>query len=96
MNAIRSISIVVSHFFCAFIVLSDPAYAQSFGTIESSLDQIVNALTGPIAKAIATISVAGVGIAWIAGYIELRKTFFVCVGIGIVFGAPQIVTALSS
>ncbi|WP_336294020.1 TrbC/VirB2 family protein [Bartonella sp. CB169] len=82
--------------FLSFIALNDPAFAQGFGKVESSLQKIVSALTGPIAKSIATISVVGVGIAWIAGYIEMRKAFFVCVGVGIVFGAPQIVTTLTS
>ncbi|EJF88094.1 TrbC/VirB2 family protein [Bartonella melophagi] len=82
--------------FIAFITLSDPALAEGFGQIESALDKIVQALTGTIAKSIAIIAVAGVGIAWIAGYIEMRKAFFVCVGIGIVFGAQQIVSMLSS
>ncbi|EJF92286.1 hypothetical protein ME9_01688 [Bartonella taylorii 8TBB] len=80
----------------AFIALSEPAFAQDFGKIQGVLDKVVKALTGPIAKAIATISVAGIGLAWIAGYIEMRKAFFVCVGIGIVFGAPQIVAMLSN
>ncbi|WP_208438038.1 TrbC/VirB2 family protein [Bartonella taylorii] len=83
--------------FIAFIALSEPAFAAGdFGKIESALKKIVDALTGPIAKAIATIAVAGVGLAWIAGYVEMRKAFFVCVGIGIVMGASQIVTMLSN
>ncbi len=82
--------------FIAFIALSDPAFAQSFGKIEGALQKIITALTGPIAKSIATIAIAGVGIAWIAGYVEMRKAFFVCVSIGIVFGAPQIAAMLSN
>ncbi|WP_039758066.1 TrbC/VirB2 family protein [Bartonella queenslandensis] len=83
--------------FIAFMVLSEPAFAAGdFGKIESALQKIITALTGPLAKAIATIAVAGIGLAWIAGYVEMRKAFFVCVGIGIVFGATQIVSMLSS
>ncbi|EJF78849.1 Type IV secretion system protein virB2 precursor [Candidatus Bartonella washoeensis] len=83
--------------FIAFIALNEPAFAAGdFGKIEGALDKLVKALTGTIAKSIATIAVAGVGLAWIAGYIEMRKAFFVCVGIGIVFGAPQIVAMLSN
>ncbi|WP_375701878.1 TrbC/VirB2 family protein [Bartonella sp. AA89HNZF] len=83
--------------FIAFIVLSEPAFADGgFGKIETALDKLVKALTGNIAKSIATISVAGIGLAWIAGYVEMRKAFFVCVGIGIVFGAPQIASMFMS
>ncbi len=82
--------------FIAFIALSEPAFAGDFGKIEGALQKIITALTGPLAKAIATIAVAGIGLAWIAGYVEMRKAFFVCVGIGIVFGATQIVSMLSA
>lgn len=82
--------------FIAFIVLSEPAFADGgFGKIETALDKLVKALTGKIATSIATIAVAGIGLAWIAGYVEMRKAFFVCVGIGIVMGASQIVSMFS-
>lgn len=82
--------------FIVFIALSELAFAQDFGKIQGALDKLVQALTGAIAKSIATIAVAGIGLAWVADYIEMRKAFFVCVGIGIVFGAPQIVAMLSN
>ncbi|PIT69228.1 TrbC/VirB2 family protein [Bartonella tribocorum] len=83
--------------FIAFIALSEPAFAAGdFGKIDDALQKIVKALTGPIATSIATISVAGIGLAWIAGYVEMRKAFFVCVGIGIVMGASQIVSMLAN
>ncbi len=82
--------------FIAFIALSEPAFAEGFGKIDDLLQKIVKALTGTIAKSIATIAVAGVGLAWMAGYVEMRKAFFVCVGIGIVMGATQIVSMLSN
>ncbi|AGF74924.1 type IV secretion protein VblB2 [Bartonella australis AUST/NH1] len=75
-------------------VFIEPSFAQGLGKVQSALDKIVDAMTGGIAKSIAIIAVAGTGIAWIAGYIELRKAFFVCVGIAIIFGAPQIVNML--
>ncbi|MCL6230298.1 TrbC/VirB2 family protein [Bartonella bilalgolemii] len=82
--------------FITIITLIDPAFAQGFGKVESALDKIVTALTGSLAKSIAVIAVAGMGIAWIAGYIEMRRAFFVCIGIGIIFGAQQIVAMLSA
>lgn len=82
--------------FIAFLALSEPAFADGFGKIETALQKIVDALTGNIATAIATIAVAGIGLAWIAGYVEMRKAFFVCVGIGIVMGAAQIVNMLKA
>ncbi|WP_375675597.1 TrbC/VirB2 family protein [Bartonella sp. CL100XZDX] len=82
--------------FIAFMALSEPAFADGdFGKVDDALQKIIKALTGNIAKSIATIAVAGIGLAWIAGYVEMRKAFFVCVGIGIVMGASQIVSMLS-
>lgn len=82
--------------FIAFLALSDPAFAEGFGKVETALQKIVDTLNGPIAISIATIAVAGIGLAWIAGYVEMRKAFFVCVGIGIIFGASQIVSMLKA
>ncbi|WP_208440022.1 TrbC/VirB2 family protein [Bartonella raoultii] len=83
--------------FIAFLALSDPAFAaEGFGKVETALQKIVDTLNGPIATSIATIAVAGIGLAWIAGYVEMRKAFFVCVGIGIIFGAAQIVSMLKA
>ncbi|WP_375637019.1 TrbC/VirB2 family protein [Bartonella sp. AP152HLJHH] len=83
--------------FIAFMALSEPAFADGgFGKVETALQKIVDALKGNIAKSIATIAVAGIGLAWIAGYVEMRKAFFVCVGIGIVMGASQIASMFMS
>ncbi|GAA4664864.1 hypothetical protein GCM10023262_12070 [Bartonella pachyuromydis] len=49
--------------FIAFIALSVPAFAEGFGKIDDALQKVVKALPGTIAKSIATIAVAGVGLA---------------------------------
>lgn len=83
--------------FIAFMVLSEPAFAaDDFGKIEAALQKLITALTGNIAESIATIAIAGIGIAWIASYFEMRKAFFVCIGIGIIFDAPQIASMFSN
>ncbi|OYX88982.1 MAG: Type IV secretory pathway AvhB2 protein, partial [Xanthobacter sp. 17-67-6] len=52
-------------------------------------------LTGNVAKLLATIAVIVVGIAWMFGYLDLRKAAYVVLGIGIIFGAAQLVTTIS-
>ena len=82
----------------ATVVLMEPAVAQSSGGsggIESVLQQIVTLLTGNVAKLLATIAVITVGIAWMFGHLDFRKAAYVVLGIGIVFGASQLVTTLS-
>jgi type IV secretion system protein VirB2 len=52
-------------------------------------------LTGNVARLLAIIAVIIVGIAWMFGYLDLRKAAFVVLGIGIIFGATEIVNMIS-
>src|SRR5688572_26949719 len=45
------------------LVTTEPAYAQSFGRINTALQTLVNFLTGPTGRLLAIIGVAGLGIA---------------------------------
>jgi type IV secretion system protein VirB2 len=78
--------------FC--LVMVEPSFAQA-GGIESALQNIVNMLTGNVARLLAIIAVIIVGIAWMFGYLDLRKAAFVVLGIGIIFGATEIVNMIS-
>ncbi len=73
----------------------EPALAQSLGGVEKVLQNIVNALTGNVAKLLATIAVIVVGMAWMFGYLDLRKAGYVIFGVAILFGASEIVTAIT-
>jgi len=75
--------------------IAEPAFAQAASGIETVLQNIVTMLTGNVAKLLATIAVIIVGIAWMFGYLDLRKAAYVVLGIGIVFGASQIVSTIS-
>lgn len=76
------------------LALIEPSFAQA-GGIESVLQNIVNMLTGNVARLLAIIAVIIVGIAWMFGYLDLRKAAFVVLGIGIIFGATEIVSMIS-
>ncbi|HEV7283851.1 MAG TPA: TrbC/VirB2 family protein [Kaistia sp.] len=76
------------------LALIEPSFAQA-GGIESVLQNIVNMLTGNVARLLAIIAVIIVGIAWMFGYLDLRKAAFVVLGIGIIFGATEIVSTLA-
>ncbi len=52
-------------------------------------------LQGNVARLLAIIAVIIVGIAWMFGYLELRKAAYCVLGIGIVFGATEIVNTLA-
>jgi type IV secretory pathway VirB2 component (pilin) len=80
-----------------FLILGglDPAMAQGFGKVQTVLDNIVGALTGAIGKSLAIIAVAMVGLAWIFGQIDMRHAGGVIIGIGIIFGAAEIVALMA-
>lgn len=73
--------------------LVEPAFAQSAG-IETVLQNIVTMLTGNIARLLAIIAVIIICIAWMFGYMDLRKAGFWIIGIGGIFGATELVNTI--
>ncbi|MFG6585209.1 MULTISPECIES: TrbC/VirB2 family protein [Rhodobacterales] len=78
------------------IVSAEPALAQSIdlSPIQSLLQGIVDALTGPLGVVIATLAVLGVFLSWFFNIIDLRQALWVMVGIAGVAAAPTIVAAV--
>ncbi|UXS43080.1 Type IV secretory pathway AvhB2 protein (plasmid) [Agrobacterium tumefaciens] len=74
------------------LAMVEPSSAQG---IENVLQNIVNMLQGNVARLLAIIAVIIVGIAWMFGYLDLRKAAFVVLGIGIIFGATELVNMIS-
>ena len=83
---------------CMSLVLSiglvQPAFAQT-ANLEGVLQNIVNMLTGNVARLLATLAVIIVGIAWMFGHLDLRKAAYVVLGVAIVFGASEVVSTLT-
>lgn len=75
------------------ICMVEPAFAQSAG-IETVLQNIVTMLTGNIAKLLAIIAVIVICIAWMFGYMDLRRAGFWIIGIGGIFGATELVNTI--
>jgi len=76
------------------IALVEPALAQT-ANIEGVLQNIVTMLTGNVARLLATLAVIIVGIAWMFGYLDLRKAAYVVLGVAITFGASEVVSTLT-
>ena len=76
------------------IALIEPALAQT-ANIEGVLQNIVTMLTGNVARLLATLAVIIVGIAWMFGYLDLRKAAYVVLGVAITFGASEVVSTLT-
>ncbi|MCM2457994.1 Type IV secretory pathway AvhB2 protein [Rhizobium sp. CG4] len=73
--------------------LVEPAFAQAAG-IETVLQNIVTMLTGNIARLLAIIAVIVICIAWMFGYMDLRKAGYWIIGIGGIFGATELVNTI--
>lgn len=76
--------------------MTEPAFAAGgLGNIENVLKNIVDTLTGNVARLIATIAVILVGLAWMFNMVDLRAAAMVVLGIAIVFGAAEIVSMMT-
>lgn len=73
--------------------LVEPAFAQAAG-VESILQNIVDLLTGNIFKLIATIAVILIAIAWMFGYMDLRRAGYWIIGIGVIAGSSELVSTI--
>ena len=73
----------------------EPAFAQALGGVENVLQNIVDTLTGNVARLIAIVAVIVVGLAWMFNMVDLKAAGMVVLGIAIVFGAAEIVTMLT-
>lgn len=75
-----------------------PAFAGA-GDIPALTDAIqglVDILTGTTAKLLAVVAVAGVGYLYISGHLSLKHAAYIGLGIGVIFGAPDIAAALGA
>ena len=80
--------------FVLFATLLIPAVAFAGGTgmpWEGWLDQILNSITGPVARAIGVIAIVGcgLGIAFSEGGGGMKKLLMVCLGLSIAFTAAS-------
>lgn len=73
-----------------------PAYASEVGALTVALQGLVDILTGRTANLIAVLAVAGVGWAWLTGHLSLKQAATIAIGMGIIFGAPEIAGLLGA
>ena len=93
-SRIRPIAASSAMAFVTVAMLVEPAFAQAAG-IETILQNVVDLLQGNIFRLFATIAVILIALAWMFGYLDLRKAAYVVLGVAIVFGASEIVSTLT-
>lgn len=89
---IRPIAATLTMALVFSLAFVEPTFAQG---IEGMLQNIVNMLQGNVIRLLAIIAVIIVGIAWMFGFMDLRKAAYCVLGIAIVFGASEIVNAIT-
>ena len=80
----------------ALIVLTGPALAQSIdlSPVQTLLQGIVDAITGPLGIVIGTLALIGVFLSWFFGILDFRQALWVVVAIAGIAAAPTIVAAI--
>lgn len=80
----------------ALIVLAGPALAQSIdlSPVQTLLQGIVDAITGPLGLVIGTLALIGVFLSWLFGILDFRQALWVLVAIAGIAAAPTIVAAI--
>lgn len=79
-----------------FLMLAEPALAQSIdlSPVQSVLQGIVDAITGPLGIVIGTLALIGVFLSWLFGILDFRQALWVIIGIAGIAAAPTIVAAI--
>ena len=80
----------------ALIVLAGPSLAQSIdlSPVQTLLQGIVDAITGPLGIVIGTLALIGVFLSWLFGVLDFRQALWVVVAIAGIAAAPTIVAAI--
>ena len=78
------------------IVAAGPALAQSIdlSPVQTLLQGIVDAITGPLGIVIGTLALIGVFLSWLFGILDFRQALWVLVAIAGIAAAPTIVAAI--
>jgi len=91
----RTRSVATSAAMAATIVTTfvEPAFAAA-GGIETILQNVVDLLQGNIFRLFATIAVILIALAWMFGYMDLRRAGYWIVGIGVIAGSSELVSTI--
>jgi type IV secretion system protein VirB2 len=77
------------------LVMTEPSYAQNFDGIQTTLDAIVQAITGPLGIAVATLAVVAVGVVFMMGRMDWMFAASIVLGIAVMFGAANFVAGFN-
>lgn len=76
----------------AGLVLTTPAPAQDLSPVNTFFTTIGDALTGTLGRAIGLVALAGVGVLFLTGRIQLMAALSIGLGLVIIYGAATILS----
>lgn len=79
-----------------FYLNSASAGGSGVSSIDTALEGLIDILTGKTARLIAVLTIASVGYMTLCGRLPIKQAVFVCIGIGIIFGAGSIASLLGA
>ncbi|WP_417725792.1 TrbC/VirB2 family protein [Salipiger sp.] len=79
-----------------FAILADPAMAQNLDPLETMLDTVVDALTGPIGRLIAILAVVAAGYMMFTGRLNWPLFLAIFFGVVLVFSAATIIDGFAT
>lgn len=79
----------------AFLIFLFPATSFAATAFLSEICNMTNIVTGSFGKVVASFAVVGVGVGFFNGKVSWGLLVGVCAGVGLMFGAPTIVSAIS-
>ena len=81
----------------ALMTMTVPAFADGdIPALTDAIQGLIDILTGTTAKLLAVVAIAGVGYLYISGHLSLKHAAYIGLGIGVIFGAPDIAVVLGA
>lgn len=80
-----------------FLLGPFPAYAENIDTVDPwnrALYTVLQIMTGPTASTIGAIALAGSGYLFLRGRIDVMRLLAIIAGLGLIYGAPHLVSLL--
>lgn len=100
-NQVMSLALALVAAYAMMLVPAD-AFAAISGSgatptaLSNILCNVVSWFTGPLGGAIATLAIIVIGVGALMGKVSWGMAIIVGLGIGVIFGAPQIVKAMGA
>lgn len=78
------------------MLAASPAMAQNLSPLQTFLQTLVTAITGPIGRLISILGVVATGASWVFGFLNMWRALGIVAGIVLIFSAATIVDGFAA